>query len=132
MECKNHSGVMAVERCDGCAEPFCANCLVEIQGQRFCGACKVMAVRGPPPVAARGTTLCTEARDALTISILGAFCCAFLQIWALIKAQEAKRMIAADPTLTGGGMVTAAKVIAIANVALFVLNLIAAAAMNQM
>jgi hypothetical protein len=51
----------------------------------------------------------------LIISIVGIFCCVFLQIWALIKAAEAKRMIAADPSLTGGGMATAAQIIAIVN-----------------
>ncbi len=48
MECRNHPGTMALERCTGCAEPFCQNCLVDVQGQRFCNSCKVMAVQGAP------------------------------------------------------------------------------------
>ena len=34
MECKNHPGVAAVQRCVGCAESFCSNCLVDVQGQQ--------------------------------------------------------------------------------------------------
>ena len=33
MDCKNHPGVMATNRCAGCAQLFCNNCLVNIQGQ---------------------------------------------------------------------------------------------------
>jgi hydrogenase-4 membrane subunit HyfE len=125
MECRNHPLVTAVGRCTGCAEPFCENCLVEIHGQQYCGSCKVLALQGQaaPSVPTRGT--CTEARDALIIAIIGLFCCAIiLEPIALVKASKAKRMIAADPTLGGGGMATAAIVIAIAGLVLWGLGLI--------
>ena len=48
MQCKNHPEATAVDRCVGCAEPFCANCLVELHGQKYCGSCKVMAVQTQP------------------------------------------------------------------------------------
>jgi len=44
MQCKAHPDVLAVDRCAGCAEPFCENCLVEIGCAKYCGSCKVMAV----------------------------------------------------------------------------------------
>ncbi len=59
MECKNHPGVQAVGRCAGCSEAFCSNCLVEIQGQKYCGSCKVMAVKAPP-VVEQGTIPCEK------------------------------------------------------------------------
>ena len=48
VQCTNHPGVEAIDRCTGCSEPFCANCLVEIQGQKLCGSCKVMTIQGRP------------------------------------------------------------------------------------
>jgi hypothetical protein len=134
MECKNHPGIQAFDRCAGCAEPFCANCLVDIQGQRYCAACKVMVVQTQPPFPQQATRTCTEARDALIISIVGLFCCGIiLEPWALIKANNAKKMIDADPSLSGRGMATAATIIAIIGLALFVVGVIARIAqMSQM
>ena len=121
MECKNHPGVNAVERCVGCAESFCSNCLVDVQGQRYCGSCKVMAMQGSATVAA--TKPCKE---ALIMAIIGLFCFGIiLEPVAIFKANKAKKMIAEDPTLTGGGMATAAMVIAIVGLCLWVLGMIA-------
>lgn len=54
MECKNHPGTAAIDRCSGCAETFCFNCLVEIQGGKYCASCKWMLVqdRQKPPLSA--------------------------------------------------------------------------------
>lgn len=127
MDCRNHPGVQAVDRCAGCAEAFCENCLVEIQGQKFCGSCKVMAIRGQPPLPmpGAGTRTCKEAKEALAAAIIGLFCCGIiLEPFALIKANSAKKMIEADPTLTGGGMATAAQVIAIIGLVLWVIAML--------
>jgi hypothetical protein len=127
MECKNHPTQPAVDRCAGCAEPFCSDCLVEMQGQKYCGSCKVMALQGPPPAAVQeGTIPCKDADDALKYAIVGIFCCApILEPMALSKAVQARKAIAANPDLTGSGKATAATVIAIIALILWVLGIIA-------
>ncbi|HEX6099771.1 MAG TPA: RDD family protein [Thermoanaerobaculia bacterium] len=41
MICRNHADVEeGVRHCARCAEPFCPDCLVTIQGQPFCATCK--------------------------------------------------------------------------------------------
>ncbi len=128
MECKHHPGVAAVDRCAGCAEPFCYNCLVDIQGRKYCAQCKVLALQGrmPPPMApGYGAQTCPEAKEALILSIVGWVCCVLLQIWTLIKAAEAKRKIDANPYLTGRGMATAAQVLAIIQLVVFALYVMA-------
>ena len=125
MDCKNHAGVPAIARCSGCAEPFCDNCLVDIKGQKFCGSCKVMALQGKPAGYQVAGKTCTEARDALIVAILGLFCFGiFLEPWALSKANTAKKLIAADPTLSGSGMATAATIIAIIGLVLWIIGII--------
>jgi|SRR5690349_10457273 len=124
MDCKNHPGVAAVNRCAGCAEPFCGNCLVEVGGKPYCAACKSMAVAGVPM--AEGATIpCKEASEALTYAIVGLFCFGIiLEPVALFKANKAKQMIAMNPRLTGSGKVTAAYIIAIIGLVLWVLGVI--------
>jgi FHA domain-containing protein len=91
--CKNHPDVEAVDRCAGCAEAFCPNCLVEIHGQKYCGACKVMAIKGQP-VAEEATIPCKEAGEALKYAIIGIFCFGIiLEPIAISKALKAKKMI---------------------------------------
>ena len=125
MDCRNHPGIAAITRCSGCAEPFCANCLVDIKGQKFCGACKVIALQGLPAAYQVATQTCSEARDALIASILGLFCLGIiLEPFALIKANKAKKMIAADPTLSGSGMATAATIIGIIGLALWIIGIL--------
>ncbi len=126
MQCKNHPAVAAVDRCAGCAEPFCADCLVEIQGQKYCSACKVMAMKGPPQITEEASIPCKEANEALTYAIIGIFCFGIiLEPVALIKAQKAKTMIELNPRLTGSGKVTAARTIAIIALILWVIGIIA-------
>ncbi len=125
MRCKNHPDVEAVERCTGCAEPFCQNCLIEIQGQQYCGSCKVMAIEGQPVVEA-ATLPCKEAGEALQYAIIGIFCFGIiLEPIAISKALKAKKMMEANPRLTGSGKATAALVIAIIALGLWVLGLFA-------
>lgn len=125
VQCKNHPNVAAVDRCAGCAEPFCPNCLVEMGGQKYCGSCKSMAVQGRPVVEA-ATIPCKEAGEALTYAIVGLFCFGIiLEPIAISKAIKARNMIAANPRLTGSGKATAALIIAIVGLVLWVLGMIA-------
>jgi len=124
MQCKNHPNVMAVDRCAGCAEAFCPNCLVSIQGKNYCASCKVMAVQGQPMVE-QATIPCAEASSALTYAIVGIFCFGIiLGPIAIIKALKAKKMMALNPRLTGSGKATAALVIGIVVACLWVLGMI--------
>lgn len=112
MNCKNHSNVEAVDRCAACAEPFCPDCLVEIHGQKYCGSCKVVAIKGQPVIEEEPTIPCKEAGEALTMAIFSIFCFGIiLAPMALFKASKARKIIAADPRLQGSGKVTAAMVI---------------------
>lgn len=126
MQCKNHPDVAAVDRCSGCAEAFCPDCLVEIQGQKYCGSCKTMALRGAPPIAEEATIPCKEAGEALTYSIVGIFCFGIiLEPIAISKALKAKKMIQMNPRLTGSGKCTAALIIASVALLLWVLGIVA-------
>lgn len=131
MQCKNHPDVAAADRCAGCAEPFCPDCLVEIQGQKYCAACKTMALRGGTPQLAEEATIpCKEANEALTYSIIGIFCFGIiLEPIAISKALKARKMIAMNPRLAGSGKATAALIIGIIALVLWVLSIIARVAM---
>ena len=125
MECKNHPNVSAVGRCAGCSEPFCSDCLIELHGQKYCGSCKVLAIDGQP-VIEEATLPCKEANDALTYAIVGIFCFGIvLEPIAISKALKAKKMIALNPRLTGSGKATAALIIGIVSLVLWVLGIIA-------
>jgi hypothetical protein len=120
MECRNHVGVSALDRCTACAEPFCHNCLVEIHGQRYCGACKVVTLkRKTAPLDGARQTICPESKEALLFSIIGLFPFFFCIIplifapLALVKANAAKARIRRDPGLDGRGMATAGQIIAV-------------------
>lgn len=125
MQCKNHPEVAAVDRCAGCAEPFCSNCLVEVQGQKYCGSCKVMAVSGQTMVE-EVTLPCKEADESLKYSLIGIICFGIiLEPIAIVKALKAKKMIDANPRLTGSGKATAALIIGIVSLILWVIGMIA-------
>ena len=126
MQCKNHPGVAGVARCAGCAETFCGDCLIEIQGQHYCGSCKVMTVQAQPAPAAFGDIPCKEAKDALWYAIIGIFCFGIiLEPIAIVKALKAKKLIADNPRLSGAGNATAALVIAIIVLCLTVIGVLA-------
>src|SRR5947207_13758926 len=125
MQCKNHPEVPAIDRCAGCAEPFCADCLVEMHGQKYCGSCKVMALKGQPVVVEEATIPCKEANEALTYALIGIFCFGIiLEPIALTKAAKARKMIDMNPRLLGSGKVTAARIIACIALVLWVIGLI--------
>lgn len=125
MECRNHPATPAADRCTGCMEPFCENCLVTIRGQKYCGSCKVMALGGQTPVFEAVTELSEDAKEALKYAIIGLFCFGIiLEPIAISKALKAKKMIAANPNLTGSGRATAALIIAIAGLLLWVAGIL--------
>jgi|WetSurMetagenome_2_1015567.scaffolds.fasta_scaffold348584_1 hypothetical protein len=125
MQCKNHPTVTAIDRCAGCAESFCGDCLVEIHGQKYCGSCKVLAVKGQL-VVEEATLPCKEANEALTYAIIGLFCFGIiLEPIALVKASKARKMIELNPRLTGSGKVTAATIIACVGLGLWILGILA-------
>lgn len=85
-----------------------------------------MALRGQPVVVEEATLPCKEANEALTYAIIGIFCFGIiLEPIALSKAMKAKKMIAANPRLTGSGKATAATIIGIVGLVLWVLGIIA-------
>ncbi len=127
MDCKNHPGTAAVDRCAGCFESFCKNCLVPIRGQSYCASCKTLVLAGKQPsVPDAGSMPCPEAGEALKYAIIGLFCFGIiLGPVAIQKALKARSMIAANPRLTGSGKATAALIIGILDVVFWVLGIIA-------
>ena len=128
MECRNHPGVPAADRCSACMEPFCGNCLVTIKGRKFCGSCKFTALGAKLPVLEQATEPCAEAAEALKYAIIGIFCLGIiLEPIAISKALKAKKLIEANPNLTGEGKANAALVIGILGLVLWVLGIAARA-----
>ena len=126
MNCKTHVEVPASGRCAGCAEPFCENCLVEIEGQHYCGSCKVMAVKGQPLVVAQSTVVCEDAKKALTFALISIFCFGFiLAPVAVVTGAKAKKQIAQDPQLVGSGKATAAILIGVTVILFWIVGIIA-------
>ena len=124
--CQTHPTVAAIDRCAGCAEPFCGNCMVELYGARYCGSCKVMALKGQP-MPEIGNVPCKEATTALTMSILSLFLLfcpivgAILAASSLAQAHKAAQLFAVDPRLTGKERMRAARIIAIIAIVLAVI-----------
>ncbi len=117
MQCRNHPQVMAKDRCSGCAEPFCENCLGPVQGRFCCAQCKVIGLRGRGAVAAETRTqICSQAREALVIAVAASLCpcwALFVAPWAIVRAAQARETIRRKPSLLGRNMATAAIVIAV-------------------
>ena len=115
--CQTHPTVAAIDRCAGCAEPFCGNCMVELFGQRYCGSCKVMALKDQP-LPEIGNVPCKDATTAMTMSIISLFLVfcpiigLILAIVSLVQAQKAAQLFAVDPMLTGKERMRAARIIA--------------------
>lgn len=109
MQCRNHPATMAADRCSACMEAMCGNCLITFKGQRFCGSCKMSALGGKMPVIESATQPCKEAAEALKTAFIGIFCFGFiLGLVAVNKANQAKKLIEANPSLTGTGKANAA------------------------
>jgi hypothetical protein len=130
--CQTHPTVAAVDRCAGCAEPFCGNCLVELYGAHYCGSCKVMALKGQP-MPEIGNVPCKEATTALTMSIISLFLLfcplhlipAILAGASLAQAQKAAQLFNVDPRLIGKERMRAARIIGVIAIILAVIMWIA-------
>jgi len=67
---------------------------------------------------------CKEAGEALTMAIVSLFCFGFiLGPIAISKAMKAKKIMEQNPRLTGSGKATAALIIGILALVLWVLNI---------
>lgn len=126
MQCRNHADVAAVDRCVGCAESFCHHCLVEIQGQKYCGGCKLMAVKGGVEMDEDSAVECADADSAFKMALGSYLCVGFiLGPMAISKGLAARRKIENDPTLYGWGKATGAIILGGVALVLFVLNFLA-------
>jgi hypothetical protein len=95
---------------------------VEVRGARYCAGCKRMAL---PATATAGTVPCTEATDALKWALASFVCFGIiLGPIAIKKAFDAKKRIAADPSLTGGGRAEAAIVLGLIAVGFWFLGMV--------
>lgn len=84
-----------------------------------------MAIQGQLPIAEEATIPCKEANEALTYAIVGIFCFGIiLEPIAISKALKAKKMMQMNPRLAGSGKATAALVIGIVGLLLWVLGII--------
>ncbi|MHB9133171.1 MAG: hypothetical protein ACYDBB_19045 [Armatimonadota bacterium] len=142
MECITHPNAPATDRCFHCGQYFCPDCLVEVNGAKYCANCKATAVQTPPTTAIppvplpmgqqmpyqqspMGTQPCKEAGEALTFAIVGLFCFGIiLEPLAIAKALKAKKMIEMNPSLEGAGKAQAALIIACIGLGLWVLGII--------
>ena len=126
MKCKNHIEVDAVGRCSGCQEAFCENCLIELDGKKYCSDCKIMAVRETPVIVDESKQVpCEEATQALKYALIGLFCFGFiLGPMAISKAVAAKKRFKEEPNLTGEGKATAALIIGILDFVFWILGII--------
>ncbi|MBD5782381.1 DUF4190 domain-containing protein [Pelagicoccus sp. NFK12] len=131
MNCVNHPETPSDARCTGCQEPFCQDCLVEINGEKYCGSCKVMAVDSQAPVNLdqEETIPNKQAGEALIMAIIGIFCFGFiLGPIAIYKASKAKKEMDEDPRQSGRGKATAAQVIGCIIILLNVISILSVVA----
>ena len=71
------------------------------------------------------TIPCKEADDALKYAIIGIFCFGIiLEPIAIAKASKAKKMMQMNPQLTGSGKATAAMIIGIISLILWVIGMV--------
>jgi hypothetical protein len=86
-----------------------------------------MALRGGTPVMPDEATIpCKEADEALKYALIGILCFGIiLEPIAISKALKAKKMIALNPRLSGAGKATAALIISIVILVLWVLGIFA-------
>jgi hypothetical protein len=124
--CHNHPGIEASGHCVGCAEPFCGNCLLELDGSLYCGSCKVLALRGRTPMLESGMSPSQAATQAMTIAMVGFFCFGIiLGPVAIVKAIGARKEIRENVMLSGWGKANAALAIGIFVLIMSVLDVIA-------
>lgn len=88
--CVVHPHIEQTLPCDGCALPFCEQCLADIMGQRLCEHCKLSAVHGmvqarkPHPLAVW----------SILVPAIGYMLCFFLPISGLAGLYLGSRVLA--------------------------------------
>ena len=126
MNCLKHPDTPSAGTCSGCAEPFCTNCLVTVQGKKYCADCKSMAVAkdGMLPEG-RVVEPCKEATWSLVLGIISIPCCGVvLGIVAIVLGVQAKNKIAKNPGMEGSGKATAGIVLGIVGIFINILGII--------
>ncbi len=134
MYCFHHTGTLATDRCRGCAELFCSDCLVEVGGVHYCDSCKCIAI-DDPPVYHQAMGLSDEAKKAAGSAAfamtIGLFACIIglpLAIAAISFGAKGMRETREDPRKTGFGLALGSILIGILVIALSVVGV----AMSQM
>ena len=135
--CRNHARAPGAGRCAGCAEEYCKNCILELSGQNYCAACKLMALEGrTPSMVAAAMELnepkSAEAQQAFTTAIIGfitgglgcfyiaGFICGVIGI---AKGVTAKKNLIENPSRMGSFQSTAAIVLGCMAILLNLLNI---------
>lgn len=110
----------------------CPHCRLAIAaGSVVCEYCG-KGLPSPDGVYRGPTTTAPGAVASLVFGILGIFVCGLIfGIVAIQKADEAKALIANDPSLTGAGLATAGKVMGILSLVFWGIGLIARFAVQQ-
>ena len=120
--CINHAGVQTERRCGQCGQPFCEDCLVDIQGRPICGTCKALVLRDMQRGGKQRNKL---AHDAFICSLVGmAVFGLVLEPLALIKGIQALRQFKHDPTLPERWKAVTAVVISSFLIGVFVLSML--------
>ena len=117
--CANHPMAEAERECAGCRRFYCEDCVVELGGWTYCGACKNAAVS-----AALAVVEFKQPRQALVMAIVSVFCCGIvLGPIAIVFGIQALNRIKADPRLPGKGVaitaVTIGSLVSLFNVVYF-------------
>lgn len=103
-------------------ERLCSNCgKVTYAGDDVCRHCR-LTISGVPYWGPKTTA--PQAKEALQYAIGGILCCGFLLPLAIIKGNEAKAAIDADPRLGGRGLATAAQIIGVIGILLFIIQVL--------
>ena len=122
--CLNHDDLATDKTCADCKEPFCPNCLVELQGQTVCGPCKNFRIRGlhrparvpgmavvamvvglvSGPVSFCLTLFGTGPNGGLAAAVLMSLVGLVLPIGGLVVSWLALREIETKPNLGGRGL----------------------------
>jgi hypothetical protein len=128
--CLNHPAAPSRAACDDCGEPFCAACLVSLQGQTLCGPCKNFYLRGlqrPPHVSgmAIGALVLSLASGPIVFILMtglagmrapAVLCLLGLlpEVVAVLLGAVALRDIETDPRVSGRSLATTAMVVGVA------------------
>ncbi|MEL6330814.1 MAG: DUF4190 domain-containing protein [Planctomycetota bacterium] len=111
VDCPNHPGAPAIKVCAGCGGARCDNCLVALEGARYCADCKLDAAAGLLTDATPREKN-TDANEALIAALLSFVCFGpILGPFAIYKAAKARRAIRENPQMGGQGTAIAAAIL---------------------